>query len=65
MLDKLGALGLVGIVLLLAGFAVITYANWQVALGMALVVGGLGLVVKAMISNMLGAFGMGGGGGLL
>lgn len=60
MLDKLGVFGLLGMALLIAGFAVITYANWQVAVGMALVVGGLGLVVKALISNMLGAMGMGG-----
>ncbi|ELZ15942.1 hypothetical protein NP511_10795 [Natrinema thermotolerans] len=58
MLRNLGALGLAGIVLLLAGIGLIAYANWIVAVGMALVLAGLGLVVKSLISGMLQNFGM-------
>ncbi|WP_254762505.1 DUF7470 family protein [Natrinema marinum] len=58
MLRNLGALGIVGLLLLLAGIALIAYANIVVALGMALVLAGLGLVVRSLISGMLQNFGM-------
>ena len=58
MLQNLGALGIVGLVLLIAGIGLIAYANLLIAAGMALVLAGLGLVVKSLISGMLQSFGM-------
>ncbi|ELZ06521.1 hypothetical protein C480_09290 [Natrialba aegyptia DSM 13077] len=58
MLKNLGLLGIVGIVVLLAGIGVIAYANWMVAVGIALVLAGLGLVVKSLVSSVLKQFGM-------
>jgi hypothetical protein len=58
MLRNLGALGIAGIVILLAGIGLIAYANLLVAAGMALVLAGLGLIVKSLISGMLQNFGM-------
>lgn len=58
MIDKIGPLGIVGVVVLLAGIGLIAYANYIVAAGMALVLVGLGLVVKSLVSGMLQSFGM-------
>ena len=58
MLRNLGPLGIVGIVILLAGIGLIAYQNLLIAAGMAMVLAGLGLVVKALISGMLRSFGM-------
>ncbi|MFC6765665.1 DUF7470 family protein [Natrinema soli] len=58
MLKNLGALGIAGIVILLAGIGLIAYANWIVAVGMALVLAGLGLIVKSLVSGLLQNFGM-------
>ncbi|WP_408956710.1 hypothetical protein [Natrinema sp. 74] len=58
MIRNLGALGIVGVLLLLAGIGLIASQNLLIALGMALIVGGLGLVVKSLISGMLQNFGM-------
>ncbi|APW97226.1 hypothetical protein CHINAEXTREME_05320 [Halobiforma lacisalsi AJ5] len=58
MLDKLGPFGLVGILVLLAGIGLIAYANYVIAAGIALVLVGLGLVVKSLVSSVLQSFGM-------
>jgi hypothetical protein len=58
MLDKLGALGVLGAVLLLAGIGVTAYANPLVGAGIALVVAGLGLLVKRGVDQVMGLFGM-------
>ncbi len=58
MLDKLGPLGIAGLAIVLVGIALIAYANLIIAAGMALVLIGLALTVKALVSGMLGAFGM-------
>ena len=58
MLRNLGPVGIVGIVLLLAGVALVAHASLQIAAGIALVVGGLGLVVKALVTGMLRSWGM-------
>ena len=60
MIKKLGAIGIVGIVIVLSGLALIAWANPVVAAGMALVLLGFGLTVKALVSNLLSSFGMGG-----
>lgn len=60
MLDKLGIPGLLGVVVLLAGLALVTWESLVVGAGLALVIAGLGLVVYGMVQNLLAAFGMGG-----
>ena len=67
MFDKLGAKGIVGVLALLGGIAVIASVHPLIAGGMALIVLGLGLVVWGVVSSMLSNFGMGGmmgGGGM-
>ncbi|ELY78825.1 hypothetical protein C487_07687 [Natrinema pallidum DSM 3751] len=58
MLRNLGALGIAGLVILVAGIGLIASQNLLIAAGMALIVAGLGLVVKSLISGMLQNFGM-------
>ncbi|AFZ72953.1 DUF7470 family protein [Natronobacterium gregoryi] len=58
MLDKLGPLGIVGILALLAGIGLVAYENLVIAGGIALVLAGLGLVVKSLVSSVLQSFGM-------
>jgi len=62
MLDKLGAVGIAGIVVLLAGIGLVAWKSYILAAGLAMVVGGLGLVVYGLVTSLLGAFGLGGGG---
>ena len=65
MFDKLGAKGIVGVLLLLGGIAVIALQNPIIAAGIGLVVVGFVLVAWGLISGLLSSFGMGGmmGGG--
>ena len=58
MIRNLGALGLVGLSIIVAGIGLIAWADPIVAAGIALVLAGLGLVVKALITNLLSGFGM-------
>ena len=58
MLRNLGPLGIVGLVIVLAGIGLVASQNLLIAAGMAMIVAGLGLVVKALISGMLQSFGM-------
>lgn len=60
MLDKLGAVGIVGLLLIVAGIAAIASHNPIVAGGLLLVLAGLGLVLKGVVSSVLESFGMGG-----
>lgn len=60
MLDKLGYLGVAGIVLSLGGLGVVASQNLVLAGGLALVLAGLGLTVFGLVKNLLGALGMGG-----
>jgi hypothetical protein len=60
MLDTLGAAGLLGLVVLLAGVGVIASQNLVIAGGLALVVAGLGFVVYGLIRNVLSSMGLGG-----
>lgn len=61
MIDRLGAAGLVGAALSLAGIAVVTYVNLLLGAGLALMFAGLGLVVYGLVTNLLASFGLGGG----
>ena len=65
MFDKLGAKGIVGVLLLLAGIAVIAYVDPIIAAGIGLVVVGFVLTAWGLVSGLLASFGMGGmmGGG--
>lgn len=62
MFDRLGAVGILGIVLAVAGLALVAVESFLVAGGLALMLLGVGLAVKSLVSGMLAAFGMGGGG---
>ena len=65
MFGKLGLKGIVGVLLLLGGIAVIALQNLLIAAGIGLVVVGFVLVAWGLISGLLSSFGMGGmmGGG--
>jgi hypothetical protein len=65
MLDKLGTKGILGLLLLLAGIAVIAYVNLIIAAGIGLVVLGFVLTAWGLVSGLMASFGMGGmmGGG--
>jgi len=60
MFEKLGIAGVVGVVLMLGGIAVVAWQNLFLAGGLALVIAGLGLVVFGLVKNLLASFGMGG-----
>jgi hypothetical protein len=60
MLDKLGAVGLLGVALMLGGVAVVAVENLLIAAGIAFVIAGLGLVVFGLVKNLLSSLGMGG-----
>lgn len=60
MLRKLGVVGIVGVLLVVAGLATIAYVEPIVAAGMAGILVGLGLVVGNVLRNMLASFGLGG-----
>ncbi|GGN99765.1 MULTISPECIES: DUF7470 family protein [Haloarcula] len=64
MLDKLGAAGIAGVVVLFGGIGLVAWKQPIVAAGIALVVGGLGLVVYGLVTSLLASFGMGMGGGM-
>lgn len=66
MLGKLGAKGIVGLLVLVAGIGVIALQDLIIAAGMALVVLGFILTAWGLIAGLLESFGMGammGGGG--
>lgn len=58
MLDKLGAKGIAGLVLIVLGFALVAWAAPVVAAGLALVVVGLVLVAGGLAQSVMGMFGM-------
>lgn len=60
MFDRLGVLGIVGLLLVLAGLGLVAVESPLIAAGLALVLLGIGLAVKSLLSGMLAAFGMGG-----
>ncbi len=59
MLRKLGPLGIAGILIVIVGVALVAQANLQIAAGIALVLGGLGLIVRSLVSGVLRTFGLG------
>lgn len=59
MLDKLGAKGLFGLLVLLAGIGVVAWQSPIIAAGMALVVVGFVLTAWGLVSGLMESFGMG------
>lgn len=59
MLKQLGAVGGLGVLLVLAGIAVVALESIIIAGGIALVLGGIGVVAFALIKNVLKSMGMG------
>ncbi|WP_135365071.1 DUF7470 family protein [Halosimplex halophilum] len=60
MLDKLGAAGVVGILVILGGIGLIASVEPLIAAGIGLVVAGVGLILYGVVTNVLASFGMGG-----
>jgi len=60
MLKRLGATGIVGLLAILGGIALIAYDSLVIAGGIALVLAGIGLVVRALVSSLINSMGMGG-----
>jgi len=60
MLDKLGAVGVLGSLVLLAGLGVVAYTNPVVAGGLALVIAGLVMVVYGAVTSLMASLGMDG-----
>ncbi|GAB3689573.1 hypothetical protein GCM10028857_25070 [Salinarchaeum chitinilyticum] len=60
MLKHLGIGGIVGLLLLVGGIAIIAWQNLLIASGLAIAIAGLGLIVRSLVSSALGAMGMGG-----
>ncbi|WP_276273668.1 DUF7470 family protein [Haloarcula litorea] len=60
MLDKLGTVGVAGLVVVAAGIGLVAWQAPIVAAGLALVLSGVGLVAYGMLTSLLSAFGMGG-----
>jgi membrane-bound ClpP family serine protease len=58
MFDKLGIGGVVGLLLLLAGILLVAWENLRIAAGIALLLAGLGLVVRALVTGVMRQFGM-------
>lgn len=60
MFDKLGVAGILGVLCLLAGIAVVALESLIVAGGLSLVIAGVGLVVFGLVKNLISSLGMGG-----
>lgn len=58
MLQKLGPIGILGTLLILAGIVAIATQNLIIAVGMGLVVAGFGMLAKAGLDAVMGLFGM-------
>jgi hypothetical protein len=60
MFTKLGISGVIGVLVVLGGLALIAFANPIVAGGLVLVLIGVGLIIRGLISSVMNAMGMGG-----
>lgn len=60
MFDRLGLGGVLGLLLVLCGLVLVAVESLLVAGGLSLVLVGIGVVVKSVVSGMLAAFGMDG-----
>lgn len=58
MLRKLGTFGIAGVVVLLAGLALLAFADPLIAAGVALVLAGVGLLARGLVEVALRSMGM-------
>ncbi|MFB6075404.1 MAG: hypothetical protein ABEJ89_10360 [Haloarculaceae archaeon] len=58
--DRLGAAGVVGLLLVVAGVVAVAWVNILLGVGLTLVIAGLGFIVFGLVTNLMGALGMGG-----
>ncbi|UTF54186.1 DUF7470 family protein [Natronosalvus rutilus] len=58
MRKSLGPLGILGVILAIAGIALIATQNYLIAGGLALMLIGVALVVKSLVTGVLQSFGM-------
>lgn len=58
MLRKLGAVGVGGLLVMLAGVLLVAWESPLIAAGLALVLAGLGMLIRAAVSAVMGQFGM-------
>ncbi len=58
MYERLGVGGIVGLLLALVGIALVAWQAPIVAAGLAFVLAGIGLVVRALVGNVMRQFGM-------
>ncbi len=59
MIRQLGVTGFLGILVLIAGFAIVAYEAPIIAGGLALILAGVGLVIHAAVRALASRFGMG------
>jgi hypothetical protein len=60
MFNHLGFVGVLGLVLVICGLALIAIESLLVAFGLFLVLLGVGLAIKSLLSGLLATFGMDG-----
>lgn len=60
MFDKLGIAGVLGVLIMMGGIALLAWYSLYVAAGVAFVVAGLGLITYGMVTSLLSSLGMGG-----
>jgi hypothetical protein len=60
MFNRLGFVGVFGLVLTVCGLALIAVESLLVAFGLLLVLLGIGLAIKSLLSGLLATFGMDG-----
>jgi len=60
MMGQLGTKGIVGVLLVLAGLAIVAYRSPVLAAGLVVVLVGMGLVLWGAISGLMASFGLGG-----
>jgi len=60
MLDKLGAVGVIGLLLAVAGVGVVAIESLIIAAGLGLILLGLAVTAFGLVKNVLSSMGMGG-----
>jgi hypothetical protein len=58
MFQRLGLVGVLGVVVMVAGIGLVTWQNPIIGGGIALMLAGVGLVVRSLVTSMLSMFGM-------
>jgi len=58
--QMLGLSGFVGLLCILGGIVLIATVNLRIAAGIAIMLAGLGFLVRALVSGVMGMMGMGG-----